>query len=758
LREKRVSRRLDHFCIRQRRAISQKRPSGQSISVSLMCKSSGDPMTRFIILEDRRSEVVGARVIAGSLLALAASCLVQEHQHPNGDKLGTVHFATSCNEAAQEDVNRAVALLHSFQFSRAIDGFNLALREDATCGIAYWGIALSDWSNPFAAGMKDKGQLQAGRESTEHGETVGAKTERERAYLAAVSKLYNNYETTPQQARLIAYRDAMLEVAAKYPEDHEAQIFYALAISACEDPADKTFAGRLKAGAILEKLFAEEPDHPGLAHYIIHTYDVPPLAGRALAAARRYSEIAPDAPHALHMPSHTFTRIGYWQESIDTNIAAAAAARRENQTAEELHASDYEVYAYLQTGQDQAARRIVDSLPEIASRFDPKAVIGGAGGPATGYFALAAIPARYALERKDWKQAAQLQARETPFPHTDAITWFARGLGAARTGQAETALESAAALEQIRERLLKAKENYWALQVEIQQFAVQAWAALADGKKEEAFRQMKSAAELEDGTEKSAVTPGPMAPARELLGEMLLEMNQPAQALEQFEATLKKEPGRFRALYGAAHSAQLVGNRDASQRYFRELLNVCVHADKPLRSELTEAGLQAALEPILENDRVVVWDVTNFAPARAFDAVVVSFSGSVSFLPKGSSTRIAGRAIVIDLKNHPVAPIENISGYPLAFPRPGVNKILENERVIAWDCIWTLGEAIPAHFHDKDIVAVFLEDGDLKSTTLDGQSVVNSHTPGEVRFTPGNRTHTEMLIRGKQHAILTELK
>jgi len=523
------------------------------------------------------------------LTLMALSGRAQEHKHGNGEKLGTVHFATSCNEVAQKEFNRAVALLHSFQFSRAIEGFNAVLGEDATCGIAYWGIALSDWSNPFAAGVKDKSQMQAGQESAERGRTVGTKTERERAYLAAVGKLYIDYGNAPQLTRLIAYRDAMGEVAAKYPEDHEAQIFYALAIAASEDPADKTYAGRLRAGAILEKLFEEEPTHPGLAHYIIHTYDVPELAGRALVAARRYSDIAPDAPHALHMPSHTFTRTGYWQESIDSNIAAAAAARREGQTAEELHASDYEIYAYLQTGQDQAARRIVNSLPEIASRFNSKAVIGGAGGPSAGYFALAAIPARYALEREDWKQAAQLGVRETPFPYTDAITWFARGLGAARLGQSAAANESATALEQIRERLSKANENYWARQVEIQELAVRAWAALAMAREEEALREMKSAAELEDGTEKSAVTPGPLAPARELLGEMLLEMHEPVQALEQFEATLKKEPGRFRALYGAAHASQLKGDRDTSEKYFREMLRVCSHADKPGRSEVVQA-------------------------------------------------------------------------------------------------------------------------------------------------------------------------
>jgi hypothetical protein len=530
------------------------------------------------------------KLIAAILSVLAASpTMAQEHQHGTGEKLGAVHFATSCNGVAQKDMNRAVALLHSFQFSRAIEGFNGVLGEDATCAIAYWGIALSDWSNPFAPGIKDKDQLQLGRDSVERGTAVGAKTERERAYLAAVGKLYSDFESTSQRARLLAYRDAMRDVAAKYAQDHEAQMFYALALLVAEDPGDKTYADRLRAGTILENLFAEEPTHPGLAHYIIHAYDVPALAERALVAAQRYAEIAPDAPHALHMPSHTFTRLGYWQESIASNMAAVAAARRQGQTAEELHASDYETYAYLQTGQDEAAARIVDSLPEIASRFDPKAVLIGAGPPSAGYFALAAIPARYALERQDWQQAEELPLRETPFPYTDAITWFARGLGTARLGHDAAANEAATALKQIQERLLKAHEPYWARQVEIQATAVAAWSALAAGKKEEALRQMESAAELEDGTEKSAVTPGPLSPARELLGAMLLQVNEPSKALEQFEATLKKEPRRFRSLYGAAHAAQLSGSRDTSQRYFRELLSVCAHSDKPARSELQEA-------------------------------------------------------------------------------------------------------------------------------------------------------------------------
>jgi hypothetical protein len=532
----------------------------------------------------------GKNLVAAVLLVfIATRGTTQEHQHGNGEKVGEVHFATSCNEPAPSDFNRAVALLHSFQFSRAIEGFNAVLREDPTCAIAYWGIALSDWSNPFEPGQKDKGQLQLGRQSVERGKELGARTDRERAYLAAVGKLYGDFESTPQQVRLLAYRDAMGNVAAKYPEDHEAQIFYALALAVAEDPRDKTYADRLQAGTILEKLFAEEPTHPGLAHYIIHAYDVPALAGRALVAAERYAEIAPDAPHALHMPSHTFTRLGYWQESINSNVAAAAAARRQGQTAEELHASDYETYAYLQTGQDEAAARIVNALPEMASRFDPKALLIGAGPPSAGYFALAAIPARYAMERQDWQQAESLALSETPFPYTDAMTWFARGLGAARLGHSAAADEAATALRQIHERLSNANELYWAQQVEIQATAVSAWSALAAGKHEEALRQMELAANMEDGTERSVVTPGPLSPARELLGEMLLEMNKPTKALEQFEATLKKEPRRFRALYGAAHAAQLSGSKDLSQKYFGELLTVCAHSDQPGRSEIKEA-------------------------------------------------------------------------------------------------------------------------------------------------------------------------
>ena len=339
---------------------------------------------------------------------------------------------------------------------------------------------------------------------------------------------------------------------------------------------------------MLEALFASHPDHPGLAHYIIHAYDVPPLADRALEAARRYATIAPSAPHALHMPSHTFTRVGAWQESIDANIASAAAARREGARAEELHAMDYMAYAYLQTGQDKAVQSLLDRIPEIAAAFDPNAVSGAAPGSA-GVFALAAIPARWALERQDWKAAASLEPKPSRFPQAEAMTYFARALGAAHTGSLADARRMTAALEEIHDRLAASNEAYWAAQVAIEHDGAAAFLALAEGRTSEALSMMREAAAREDATEKNAVTPGPIAPARELLAEMLLELKQPAQALTEFQATLRKEPNRFRALYGAARAASLAGDRATARNYYSQLLKICERADSPGRPELAEA-------------------------------------------------------------------------------------------------------------------------------------------------------------------------
>lgn len=520
----------------------------------------------------------------------AGAAAAQAHHQASaaGEHLGTVNFLTSCSQAARPQFNRGMALLHSFEFAEAISAFNATLKTDPSCAIAYWGIALSRWGNPFAAGNRPAAQLEQGRDAADRAHSVGAMTQRERGYIDAASRLYEKFEQTDQRTRVLAYRDAMADLTARYPQDPEASIFYALALTASEEPTDKTYASRLKAGAILSKLSATQPNHPGLAHYIIHSYDVPALAGRAVDAARRYSNIAPSAPHALHMPSHTFTRLGYWQDSIDTNVASAAAARRDGSTAEELHAMDYQIYAYLQTAQDAAARRLVDSLPAIAKRFDPAAVRSAAPGSA-GVFALAAMPARYTLERGAWVDAAKLEPHPSQFPYAEAMTYFARALGAARTGDTATARSAVDALQQIRDRLIKANEGYWAEQVDIERQGASAWLALAEGRKADALAQMRAAAEREDGTDKNAVTPGPLAPARELLGEMLLQLNDPAQALKEFEATLKKEPNRFRTVFGAAQAALKVGDRAAARRYYETLRTICERADKPGRPDLEEA-------------------------------------------------------------------------------------------------------------------------------------------------------------------------
>jgi tetratricopeptide (TPR) repeat protein len=529
------------------------------------------------------------RSVLGILVALNCTAAAQDHEHgAAGERLGTVHLQTSCDPAAQPVFDRAVALLHSFDFSRAIDGFNATLKVDASCAMADWGLALSRWGNPFAAGLKSAAQLQQGRDAIGRAAAAAVPTDRERQYVDAAAQLYAGYERVPQDVRVRAYRDAMTALAARYPDDDEAVIFHALSLAFAADPADKTYTTQLEGGALLEALFAKHPDHPGLAHYIIHTYDVPALADRALEAARRYATIAPSAPHALHMPSHTFTRVGYWQESIDTNIASAASAKRGGTTAEELHATDYQAYAYLQTGQDGAARRLVAALPEIARRFDPSA-IGGAAPPSAGFFALAAIPARYALERGAWADAVTLVPKATPFPYTDAMTHFARAIGAAHLRQPAPIRESIDALDKIRDQLTKAGEAYWAEQVEIQRLSSAAWLTLVEGRNDEAIAAMRAAALREDATEKNATTPGPLAPARELLGEMLLEARDPAAALREFEATLKKEPNRFRAIAGAAKAASTAGDRATARKYYQMLLKVCARADRPGRAELVEA-------------------------------------------------------------------------------------------------------------------------------------------------------------------------
>jgi tetratricopeptide (TPR) repeat protein len=530
-----------------------------------------------------------AYVLTCSAILLSTSLpRAQDHQHAAGERLGTVHFETSCAAPAREPFDRAMALLHSFEFGTAITGFTSVLAADPSCAMAYWGIAMARWTNPTTATPRPPAQIQQGLDAVAHARAANPKTARERAYIDAVAVLFTDAGTVSQPARIAAYERAMGAVASAYPDDREASIFWALALTAAAPPTDKTYANQLKAGAILERLLPEEPDHPGIMHYIIHTYDVPALAGRALDAARRYAAIAPSAPHALHMPSHIFTRVGAWQDSIDTNIASADAARRGGMATEELHALDYMVYAYLQTGQDDAVRALLPRVDALATQADPTRVTGAASGVG-GIFALAAIPARWALERRDWPAAARLEPKPSQFPYTEAMTYFARVLGASHTGALDDARPASVALDDIQKKLAGSGDLYWAEQVAIERDGAKAYLALAEGRTAEAIAAMRAAALREDATEKNAVTPGPLAPARELLGDMLLEAKQPSAALVEYEATLKKEPNRFRATYGAARAAAASGDQERARRYYAQLLQIAAKADSPGRPELAEA-------------------------------------------------------------------------------------------------------------------------------------------------------------------------
>ncbi len=527
-------------------------------------------------------------VVLLSVWAQRPFALQDQHDHgsPTG-RLGTVHFATSCNAAVSQDFDRGIALLHSFWFSAAIEAFNGVLKTDPSCAMAHWGIAMSWWGNPFG-GFRSPAALQSGLAAVEKGKAAGPRTDREREYLAAVEALFKDASTIPQRTRTLEYERRMADLSAKFADDLEARIFYALAMDQTALPTDKTYANQLKAAAILEKEFARQPDHPGLAHYIIHSFDAPSLAPRALDAARRYATIAPAAPHALHMPSHTFTRVGAWQDSIETNIASAAAARKDNAASEELHALDYQVYAYLQTAQDAAAKKSLDEIQAIGARIEQNAA-GNAAPPPAGYYALAAIPARYALERNAWKEAAALTPRETAFAYADAITYFARALGAARSGNPAAAAKDVEKLAALRDGLQKANDAYWTGQVDIQRRIALAWIALAEWRQVDAVTMLREAADAEDLTDKSAISPGPIKPARELLGEMLLELKRPADALREFEATMAKEPNRCRGVYGAARAAEGAGDRQKARSYSAKLVEICQRADKPGRPELQEA-------------------------------------------------------------------------------------------------------------------------------------------------------------------------
>jgi tetratricopeptide (TPR) repeat protein len=524
---------------------------------------------------------------------LCASALrareAHEHQHDSSEKLGRVNFPVSCSAAAQKRFNRGIALLHSFWYEEAEKVFTEVTVIDPNCTMGYWGVAMSNyhpvWAPPTPA------ELEKGSAAVEKAKSIGAKTERERAYIDAIELFYKDSDKLDHRTRALAFEKAMGQVHMRHPEDREAAIFYALSLLGTALPTDKSYANQKKAAEILNQVLPEEPEHPGVAHYIIHSFDYPQLAYLALPAARTYAEIASSSPHALHMPSHIFTRLGLWEESIQSNHDSAAAAKGWVAKAhpgaasfDQLHAMDYLAYAYLQGAQDQKAKGVVDEASTV-TKVDTENFAAA--------YALAAIPARYALERRNWSEAAALKVHPANFPwdrfpYTEAITYFSRAIGAAKTGNVSAARKDVEKLASLHNALVEAKNDYWATQVEIQRQGAAAWLALAEGKNEGALKLMRAAADLEDSTEKHPVTPGPLIPARELLGEMLLELNQPEQALKEFEASQQVEPNRFRGIYGAAHAAELTGDPEKARTYYAKLISLCEGADT-VRPELKQA-------------------------------------------------------------------------------------------------------------------------------------------------------------------------
>jgi tetratricopeptide (TPR) repeat protein len=484
---------------------------------------------------------------------------------PGQERLGKVDFPNSCSPAVQETFQRAVAMLHSFRYGETEKLFREVLAQDPACAIATWGIAAILMSNPLAGVGPSPQWAERAQAAIDQGRKIGAPTPRERDYLEAVAAYYEDWAKRPERTRQLNRARAFEALAARYPNDDEAQIFSALYLAATQSLADQSYRTYLTAAEVLEKQFAKHPEHPGVAHYLIHSYDAPPIAPKGLPAARRYASIAPSAPHALHMPSHIFTRVGSWAESIATNERSAVAAKLDKDFDEQLHAMDYMVYAHLQLARDGDARRVMDEGATVTGfttlRF-------------AGPYAQAAMPARYVIERGDWQQAMMLEPRPSPFPFTVALTHFARALGAARSGDAAAAEKDVQELARLRDALKTAKNEYWATEVEVSRLGAAAWTALAHGEPEEALSLMRAAADIEDKNEKHIVTPARIVPARELLGEMLLELKRPADALKEFEASHGREPERFRGYYGAAQAAAQSGDRAKAQRYFAKLVGM----------------------------------------------------------------------------------------------------------------------------------------------------------------------------------------
>ena len=532
---------------------------------------------------------------------LAAAMLVTgdagvEHAHAHGPQLGKLSFETSCNPAADALVQRGLGWLHSFEYQRAEASFSEAAAADPSCAIASWGAAMSYYHPLWAAPTPD--EFQKGAAALAKARSAGAGSPREQDYVGALGAFYGG--GSDHKARVLAYEKAMEQLSSRYPDDREAAVFHALALIAAGTlDSDPEYAREKRAGAILNAVMKDQPDHPGVAHYLIHSFDYPALADLALPAARRYATIAPDSAHAQHMPSHIFTRLGLWDEAIRSNRAAEAAAKAWGKASgmsgawdQQLHAMDYLTYAYLQTGRDSDAEAVFAEL---------KALTAANPTPTTAY-AVTSIPARVLLERRRWSEAAafalpaSLGGMEALAKHKWALAnvRFANAVGAARGGDIARARTAVAGLGEIEASVVVGAGEYdWRKQVAIERQVAEAWLAFAEGRKDDALGIMRAAADLDDATEKHPVTPGAILPAREQLGELLLELGRPEEALAAYEASLKRAPRRLGALYGAGRAARLAGEPDRAGRYFAELLETTKAGDAS-RAEIREAKAFAA--------------------------------------------------------------------------------------------------------------------------------------------------------------------
>ncbi len=528
-----------------------------------------------------------AFVVLFSTVPTALAHEAGETAEPAG-KLGIVHFQTSCAPDAQRQFDRALAMLHSFWYPETVKAFTAITQADPNCAIAYWGLALSHRPNPFAP--PDAASLQRGWDAVQRGRALGTGTQREKDFLAAVEPYFKDFQTLDHRTRSLAYEEAMRRLHDAYPTDSEAAVYYALALDeAALATGETNLARQLQAAEILEAIWKQQPDHPGVAHYLIHTYDDPRLARRGLDAANRYGKIAPAAPHALHMPAHIYSTLGMWDQSIEANRASMEAARaygRKNSPGShdpyELHAMDFMTFAYLQLGQDNDALALVEERYRVTRLVADRVSVG---------IMLSIIPARYAIERHDWKEAAALEPRgpiAEKYPQAEAITWFTRGVGAARAGELDRARAAVVKLGSLRSALERSNQPFWVAQAQMQIDAVNAWIALAEDRNDDALRLMHSAVEIQARAGHHPAIENRLVPMRELLGDMLIAMQRYQEAATEFEGSLIDDPNRFRGYYGAAAAYRLSGNRQKAAEYYAKLLQLTAKADT-VRPEMAEA-------------------------------------------------------------------------------------------------------------------------------------------------------------------------